>query len=123
MPLSEHEQRLLEQLEQQLHEDQRFASAMKSGGGYSTRNIVIGALIVAVGLVALILGISSKLIIVGVLGFAAMCVGVYVALSRTGKTDAGTPGGGGRPDRRPGKSSFMADLEAKWDQRRRDQDM
>lgn len=120
MPLSDHEQRLLEQLEKQLHQDQRFASTMKSGGGYSTRNIVIGALIGVAGIIALLVGISSQLIIVGVLGFALMCVGVYFALSKRGTAGSETLSKKG-----PGKgtSNFMADLEAKWDERRRDQDL
>ncbi|GAB3756012.1 DUF3040 domain-containing protein [Zhihengliuella somnathii] len=119
MPLSDHEQRLLEQLEQQLHEDQRFASTMKSGGGYSTRNVVIGALVGIAGIAAVLIGISLQLIPVGVLGFALMCAGVYIALSKRGGSGsrAGGPAGGKRKD----NSSFMADLEAKWDERRRDQ--
>ncbi|GHD00922.1 DUF3040 domain-containing protein [Zhihengliuella salsuginis] len=119
MPLSDHEQRLLEQLEKQLHQDQRFASTMKSGGGYSTRNIVIGALIGVVGVIALLVGISSQLIIIGVIGFALMCIGVYFALSKRGSARSQGPS-----KKSPGKggSSFMADLEAKWDERRRDQE-
>lgn len=119
MPLSDHEQRLLEQLEQQLHEDQRFASTMKSGGGYSTRNVVIGALVGIAGIAVVLIGISLHLIAVGVLGFALMCVGVYVALSKRGGSGrSASSSTSGKPK---GNSSFMADLEAKWDERRRDQ--
>lgn len=117
MPLSEHEQRLLEQLEKQLHEDHRFASTMKSSsgpGGYSTRNIAIGALVAVVGIIVLLLGISSQLIAVGVVGFVVMCAGVYVAVS---KSPFGRLGGKGEKPAK-GKSGFMADLESKWDQRR-----
>ena len=120
MPLSEHEQRLLEQLEKQLHEDHRFASSMKnstSPGGFSTRNIAIGALIGVAGIVVLILGISSQWIPVGVIGFAMMCAGVYVALSRS---SLGRFGGKGAPKGSRQKSSFMSDLESKWDARRKD---
>ncbi|MBG6085623.1 DUF3040 domain-containing protein [Zhihengliuella flava] len=119
MPLSDHEQRLLEQLEQQLHEDQRFASTMKSGGGYSTRNMVIGVLIGIAGIVAVLIGISANVLVVGVLGFAVMCVGVYVALSKRG--GASMKASNGSPRAAKSNSSFMADLEAKWDERRRDQ--
>ncbi|MEE1620298.1 DUF3040 domain-containing protein [Zafaria sp. J156] len=118
MPLSEHEQRLLEQLEKQLHEDHRFASSMKSNtspGGYSTRNMAIGALLAVVGIVVLILGVSSQWIPVGVVGFALMCGGVYIAVSRNAL------GGGSKAPKNAGaKSSFMADLESRWDARRRD---
>jgi hypothetical protein len=121
MPLSEHEQHLLEQLEKQLHEDHKFASSMKSNtspGGYSTRNIAIGALVGIAGIIVLLVGISSQLTIVGVLGFALMCVGVYVAFSKSALGRLGT-GGGAKTGRQ--KSSFMADLESKWDARHRDE--
>jgi hypothetical protein len=121
MPLSEHEQRLLEQLEKQLHEDHRFASTMKSAstaGNYSTRNLALGALIGIVGLGVLIYGVSSQLIIVGVLGFIIMFGGVYLALSRKGGSKkGGVPGAGKNPQ----KSGVMSDLENRWEQRKRDE--
>jgi len=121
MPLSEHEQRLLEQLEKQLHEDHRFASSMKSAagpGGYSTRNIAIGSLVAVAGIIVLLFGISGQLIPVGVLGFAAMCAGVYIALSKSGLSKSGMRSASGRKARK-GKTSFMHDLDRKWDERRR----
>lgn len=121
MPLSEHEQRLLEQLEKQLHEDHRFASTMKTvsnAGNYSTRNLALGALIGIVGIGVLIAGISSQLIIVGVLGFIVMFGGVYLALSRKiGSGATRSPEG----VKSPQKSGFMSDLENKWEQRKRDE--
>ncbi|ASN38913.1 DUF3040 domain-containing protein [Paeniglutamicibacter terrestris] len=121
MPLSEHEQRLLEQLEKQLHEDHRFASTMKSAstaGNYSTRNLALGALTGIVGLGVLIYGVSSQLILIGVLGFIVMFAGVYLALSRRGGTKkTGLPGA----PKGPQKSGFMSDLENKWEQRKRDE--
>ncbi|MGP9782828.1 hypothetical protein CQ010_02785 [Arthrobacter sp. MYb211] len=125
MPLSEHEQRLLEQLEKQLHEDRRFASSMKapaSSGRLSTRNIALGALLVIVGLAGLIYGISQQLIIVGVVGFAVMFGGVLLGLA---KSAAGKVGGAKAPadskSSGPGNSQFMSGLEEKWNQRKRDQ--
>ena len=55
MPLSEHEQKLLEQLEKQLHEDDpKFASSMGSDPGriWSTRHLVIGVLGALAGIAA-----------------------------------------------------------------------
>lgn len=120
MPLSEHEQHLLEQLEKQLHEDHKFASSMKSNaspGGYSTRNIAIGAIVGIIGIIALLLGVSSQWIPIGVLGFALMCVGVYVAFSKNALGKVGK----GKAKSGPQKSSFMADLESKWEARHRDE--
>ncbi len=121
MPLSEHEQRLLEQLEKQLHEDHRFASTMKtvsSAGNYSTRNLALGALIGIVGIGVLIAGISSQLIIVGVLGFIVMFGGVYLALSRKGGARGSKSAEKAKTAQ---KSGFMSDLESKWEQRKRDE--
>lgn len=121
MPLSEHEQRLLEQLEKQLHEDHRFASTMKTvsnAGNYSTRNLALGALIGIVGIGVLIAGVSSQLIIVGVLGFIVMFGGVYLALSRKGGSPAAKSAEGTKSAQ---KSGFMSDLESKWEQRKRDE--
>lgn len=121
MPLSEHEQRLLEQLEKQLHEDHRFASTMKTvsnAGNYSTRNLALGALIGIVGIGVLIAGVSSQLIIVGVLGFIVMFGGVYLALSRKGGSPAVKSAEGAKSAQ---KSGFMSDLESKWEQRKRDE--
>lgn len=120
MPLSEHEQKLLEQLEKQLHEDDpKFASSMGSdpGRSWSTRHLVIGVLGALAGILLLLLGVSLQSIIVGVLGFVVMGAGVYFATMRSagGKSKPGAAG------RKPGKprSSFMSNLEERWEERHR----
>ncbi|WP_346959073.1 DUF3040 domain-containing protein [uncultured Arthrobacter sp.] len=120
MPLSEHEQKLLEQLEKQLHEDDpKFASSMGSdpGRSWSTRHLVIGVLGALAGILLLLLGVSLQSILVGVLGFVVMGAGVYFATMRSssGKTRPGAAGG------KPGKprSSFMSNLEERWEERHR----
>src|SRR5919106_4813744 len=103
MPLSEHEQKLLEQLEKQLHEDDpKFANTMGSdpGRSWSTRHIVIGVLATLAGVLLLLVGVSLQHIFVGVLGFIVMGAGVYFATMRSssrGKTSS-------RSRRKPGKS-------------------
>ena len=127
MALSEHEQRLLDQLEQQLHaEDPKFANSMAtpSGGGISTRRIVIGALVAVAGIALLLRGVSMEMpvsLILGVLGFLVMGSGVYYATTRgRGGTQASSPA---RKKEREASSSknFMSNLESKWDERKRDQ--
>ena len=121
MPLSEHEQKLLEQLEKQLHEDDpKFAHSMGSDPGrtWSTRHLVIGVLAALAGIALLLVGVTTQIIIVGVLGFVVMGGGVYFATMRNGSGAKG-----GLPSaRRSGKprSSFMSSLEERWDERRRD---
>ena len=117
MPLSEHEQKLLEQLEKQLHEDDpKFANSMGSDPirSWSTRHIVIGVLGTIAGILLLLVGVSLQNIFLGVLGFIVMGAGVYFATLRRaagGKTRSAKPG--------KARNSFMSNLEERWDERRR----
>ncbi|GHG41560.1 membrane protein [Sinomonas cellulolyticus] len=116
MPLSEHEQKMLEQLEKQLHEeDPKFADSMGADAlrTFSTKHIVLGVLGVIVGILVLLTGVSIQNIFVGVLGFLVMGVSVYYGtLRRPGR----------RMRSRGAKSSggFLRRLEAQWDERRRE---
>lgn len=120
MPLSEHEQKLLEQLEKQLHEDDpKFASSMGSdpGRSWSTRHLVIGVLGALAGILLLLLGVTLQNIFVGVVGFVVMGAGVYYATLRSssGRTKAG---GATKKSGKP-RSSFMSNLEERWEERHR----
>ncbi|MBO1268516.1 DUF3040 domain-containing protein [Arthrobacter cavernae] len=120
MPLSEHEQKLLEQLEKQLHEDDpKFANSMGSDPirSWSTRHVIIGVLGAIVGILLLLIGVTTQLIALGVLGFVVMGAGVYFATMR-----GAAFGKAGARNRKTGKSksSFMSSLEERWDERRRD---
>lgn len=119
MPLSEHEQKLLEQLEKQLHEDDpKFANSMGSdpGRSWSTRHVVIGVLCALAGVFLLLVGVTLQNIFVGVLGFVVMGGGVYFATMRSSRGGA-AKGGGAKPGKQ--RSSFMSSLEERWDERRR----
>ncbi|MFJ6003674.1 DUF3040 domain-containing protein [Arthrobacter sp. NPDC092385] len=124
MALSEHEQRLLDQLEQQLHaDDPKFAHSMASDTrkSMSTRRLVIGSLITIAGILVLLAGIVYQNIFIGVAGFLIMGGGVYFATTKSRQVEAGQAVGG--PSKAPtgGKSGFMSSLEDKWDERKRDQ--
>jgi hypothetical protein len=102
VPLSEHEQRLLEQMERALYaEDPKFATSMRSarGGAGDRRRIAIGVVGLLVGLGLLVAGVAAKLVIVGVLGFLAMLGGLWLAISalRPGTEPAAAAGGPGAP--------------------------
>ena len=63
MPLSEHEQRLLEQMERALHEeDPKLASTLRHGSNYTVngRQVLLGSLGVVLGLAALLTGSASS---------------------------------------------------------------
>ncbi|HKU35857.1 MAG TPA: DUF3040 domain-containing protein [Paenarthrobacter sp.] len=120
MPLSEHEQKLLEQLEKQLHEDDpKFANTMGSDPirSWSTRHVIIGVLGAIAGILLLLVGVSLQQIFVGVLGFVVMGAGVYFATLRGAAFGRGRKG---KPGKAKSKSSFMSSLEERWDERRRD---
>ena len=122
MPLSEHEQKLLEQLEKQLHEDDpKFANSMGSDPGrtWSTRHVVIGVLCALAGIFLLLVGVTLQNIFVGVLGFVVMGGGVYFATMRNASGAKGGPASGTGKSGKP-RSSFMSSLEERWDERRRD---
>ncbi len=121
MPLSEHEQKLLEQLERQLQaDDPKFASSLGNDRmrTLSTRHIVIGALAAVLGLLVLLAGVAAQLIIVGVAGFLIMGGGVYWASTQGAKAAA-------RKDNKSGKAksqgNFMTNLEDRWEDRRREE--
>jgi hypothetical protein len=132
VPLSDNEQRLLEQMERALYaEDPKFASAMRGANRRhgAARRLLIGGVAIIVGLVLLVLGVANKQVFVGVGGFIVMLAGTAYAVSaqrRGGPTGVVSASGTVRPaaagQRRRPKSgdSFMQRLEQRWD-RRRDQ--
>lgn len=137
VPLSEHEQKLLEQMERALYaEDPKFATQMKGShrGAVGGRRAGIGIAIAVLGLGLVIAGVSLPLVWLGGIGFAVMVAGVAWALtpSRGAKETQGasraTSAKSSRTRRRPlrqgkrgGSSSFMQRMEGRWEERRRSQ--
>ena len=96
MPLSDHEQRMLDQIESALYaEDPKFASSVRGGTlrTPSTRRRLQGAGLFVLGLAMLIAGVAIKATMIGgfpalsVLGFIVMFGGVVFAV--TGAADSG----------------------------------
>ena len=135
MPLSEHEQQLLEQMEQALYaEDPKFASQMQGAGARAAarRRLAVGVLGVVAGLALVLVGVSTTMWL-GAAGFAVMVAAVAFALTpprrraRLGAVQAdgsvrrATPAPRAKsPGRTKPTGSFMHRLEERWD-RRRDQ--
>jgi hypothetical protein len=103
VPLSEHEQRLLEQIERALvDDDPKFASTVRTGDRRqkARRNVQIGLVLGIVGLVVLVIG-ALKFWPLGVLGFLLMLGGAVLGIlnykAATGAVEAGAaPGPAGR---------------------------
>lgn len=133
MPLSEHEQKVLQAMEQALYaEDPRFATHITNHGLHQNkRRIIIGAVGVVAGLALVVLAVLNALIWLGAVGFALMVAGGAYAFTPTKKTVLGTVGPDGVVQRPAaaqrggrGKASksagFMQRLEQRWDRRRND---
>lgn len=83
MPLSEQEQRLLDEMERSLyHNDADFVAHVGGGrGAPGYRSIVLGVLIAVLGLAALIAGVALNILLLGIGGFVVMFAGVLVAIT------------------------------------------
>ena len=84
MALSEREQKVLDQLEELMsNEDPHFASSMSSTGNtapvFSARHLALGILFVLIGLGIIIGAVASNMIWLGVFGFLFAAGGVYFA--------------------------------------------
>jgi len=134
VPLSEDEQRLLEQMERALaDEDPKFASALRGTSlrSHNRRRAVLGSIGFVVGVALLMAGVILPRTLVSVVGFVVMLASAYVALtywrrvaeperpasSNVGPRRASRAAGSSRS---AGRSStgFMDRLEERWRRRR-----
>lgn len=123
MPLSEQEQRLLDEMERHLmRNDADVVTAPQRALSY--RNIVYGTILVLVGIAALIAGVAIDVptvgVIVGVLGFAVMLGGVILAVTPLRGSAAPStprPAATARPPQPRAGSSFMDRMNDRWDKR------
>jgi len=142
VPLSEHEQRQLEQIEQSLYSDYpKLAQSVRAQDPrvHYKRRVVEAAIGFVIGVGLLLAGVISKIIPVGVGGFLVMLAcamwaltswrhmggivsGRGLGVARSSGTARGTRGGHGKGRRRGrDKSSagltFMERLEERWRRR------
>ena len=123
MPLSEHEQRLLEQMERALYaEDPKFATALEGTGlrARTRRTVYLAAAGFVVGVAVLVGGVVAKhtwvsgVGLVVMLGCAVLAVATWRKAPRLGIADPRT----GAPQRRR-KATVVDRMEQRW-QRRQD---
>ncbi|MEU1279034.1 DUF3040 domain-containing protein [Streptomyces sp. NPDC005805] len=129
MPLSEHEQRMLEQMERALYaEDPKFATALEGSGlrTYTRRRVYQAVAGFLVGIALLMAGMVAQQIWISVVGFLVM-LGCAV-LAVTGWRKAPKPGEqqqapGGHATRRQHhqRRSVMDRIEQRWHRRRDEQ--
>jgi hypothetical protein len=124
VPLSEHEQKMLEQMEQALAaEDPKFASQMqgRSLAALQHRRWILGAVGVVAGLGLVLVGVNTTMW-VGALGFAVMVAAAVFAVTPPRRArlavvagDGSTTPAGGR--KKKGQRSFMDRLDERWERR------
>lgn len=122
MPLSDHEQRLLEQIERALYaEDPKFASSVRTTDlrTHYRRRLIRSAIGFVVGLAILMAGVVTQAfyLVVGVVGFLVMLGFALLGVSAWRKLT------GSRPGRAPGpaapqRPSVMERFEERWRRRR-----
>ncbi|NIH84262.1 DUF3040 domain-containing protein [Amycolatopsis granulosa] len=122
MPLSEHEQRLLDQIERELYaEDPKFASTVR-GARFrrpARRRRIQGIALFVVGVALLVLGVMVRALwvadvpLMSVFGFVVMFAGVVLAVM------SGRGGGEGKGGAKgaKAKSSFTHRMEERFRQR------
>jgi hypothetical protein len=126
VPLSEHEQRLFEQIERSLAEDTKFASAVRSTDPrfHARRRVVLAVILVLLGLAVVIYGVVIQLPLLGVMGFVVMLGAAAFGISsfRRGRqpdlkvVGGSSPGGKGtrRAGRAPRRGGIVGRLEERW---------
>ncbi|MGP3975203.1 DUF3040 domain-containing protein [Streptomyces sp. 8N114] len=133
MPLSEHEQRMLEQMERALYaEDPKFATALEGSElrRYTRKRVYQAVAGFLVGIALLMAGMVAQQIWVSVVGFLVMLGCAVLAVTgwrkapKQGEGQAqGQPSqgsGSGRRQQPRSRKSMMARIEERW-QRRRDE--
>src|SRR3954453_2293666 len=94
VPLSEHEQRLLEQIERALvDDDPKFASSVRSGDRRlkARRKLQLGIVLVVVGLAVLVGGAVAHSGVLRVVGFLVMFVAGPILVHLNYKNATGAP--------------------------------
>ncbi len=133
MPLSDHEQRMLDQIESALYaEDPKFASSVRGGGmqAPSARRRLQGAALFVLGLAMLVSGVAFKATMIGgfpvlsVVGFVVMFGGVVFAImgprvsGRKDRSGSSSQGASPRQRRAKGSSgSFTSRMEDRFRRR------
>ena len=123
MPLSEYEQRVLEQMERQLtSDDPKLVNTVQGGGARTVKRWLLTGAGAVAGLTVLVIGAATSQPIIGVLGFIAMFVSVVLAFSpprRRGPAGVVTENGvRPRAKGRPTNPGLIARFEQRWDRRR-----
>jgi hypothetical protein len=130
VPLSEHEQRLFDEIEKSLADDPKFASAVRANDPrhHARRRLILAGIVLLIGIGVLVLGVARQNTLIGVAGFVIMLGAALLGLQSQrkvgrgshlrvvgGSTSAGTSTRAGRRPRRQG--GIVDRLEERWRRR------
>jgi hypothetical protein len=119
MALSEHEQKMLDEMERGFYLSE--ADVMSTGSGQprrlNYRMLAIGVLVFLAGIGVLIAAVAMSMIWLGVVGFAVMILGVTRCLvpGKPSESDAQSVGSAKKKSRP--RESLNDRMERRWDQR------
>ena len=124
MPLSDHEKRLLAEMEAALQQDDPRLVSTLTGKARTRKSsrVLTGAVTALTGMLIIIAGLVAKVVPVGIAGFIVALAGIVLVFSNLsffgdsgGVTQAGsTPKG-------PKKGGWGTRLEERWERRNNDQ--
>jgi len=124
VPLSDHEQRLLEQIERALYaEDPKFASTVSSTDlrTHARRRVRRSLVLLVLGMVALLAGVMVPSIPVGVAGFCIMLTAAGFAVSQykrmAGRPDLRVAGSDRSARRKPRRVPLLQRMEERFRRR------
>lgn len=127
MPLSEHEQRLLEEMERNLYQnDAEFVASVGRGRGKPNYTlIVVGILVAVLGVGIIVAGVIIRQPVIGIAGFVFIVGGAFLALSRPrGSSALQEPSAAERASASartsaagPARGGFMDRMNERWDKR------
>lgn len=117
MALSEHEQRLLDEMERGFYRSEAdvLQTASTSQRRVNYRSLVLGIIVAVLGIGVLIGGVAAQLLWLGLVGFAIMLGGVMLMLARGSETEV--PAEQEQSSPKASRESFSERMERRWDER------
>ncbi len=123
MPLSEHEQRVLEQLERDLGADPKLGRSMARGQRHRGR-IALGVIGVIAGLGVVLIGVVAAIVPLGIVGFALMTGAAMWAIFAPTRSSLSAVGSSkSSPRSKRAKEPFMRRVENRLERRREQGDL
>ncbi|MBC9944848.1 DUF3040 domain-containing protein [Leucobacter sp. cx-328] len=123
MALSEHEQRLLDEMERRFYQSEAdvLPTTGASRPALSYRMIVLGTLLTLLGIGVMVAGVAGQMLWLGLVGFAAMVGGVVLFFTRRENDPEAVVSGkaraGAAPKAAAAKETLSDRMERRWNER------